>query len=236
MRKYLKSEKGMTRLTVLLLIIALLFLVGALSFVLYNKKQQNSQIANTTETKSEETEVSNSSKNETEEDDEEKTKKSTPKGNWTQDKTEVTNGDVTLEVGSEVTGYEANGIDEWYVLGVENGNLLITTNKGDEEVELSGKDGYENGIEILDNAVQDYDDGNLSESVRSINVDDINRVTGFNPGEDKSYGKEYTFEDKGTFWNGEEWITLKEGDKITLTRTTLFYRFRKLFGWRWSSF
>ena len=252
-KDFLCYEKGITRLTVLLLIIALLMLAVALSFVLYNKPQQSSQVANSTEneTKSEETKVSNSSKNEIQKDIEEEekndkekntvtkktdntsknetsksSKKSTSKRDWTQNKTEVTNEDVTLEVGSEVTGYESNGIDEWYVLGVEDGKLLITTDKNDEEVELSGRDGYENGIEILNNAVQDYKDGDLAESVRAINVDDINRVTGFNPEEDAYYGKEYTYVDKGTFYDGEKWVTLDEGESIKLKNTSYEYHLK----------
>ena len=31
---------------------------------------------------------------------------------WTQDKTNVTNGKITLEVGSKITGYEANGVSD----------------------------------------------------------------------------------------------------------------------------
>lgn len=110
-------------------------------------------------------------------------------GLWTQHRTKVTNGKVTLEVGSEVKGYEANGISEWFVLGAENGKLLITTTRGNDEVELCGGEEYLNGVEILNNAVKDiYNDGNFADTVRSINVEDINRVTGYNL-ETAGYGK-----------------------------------------------
>ena len=63
---------------------------------------------------------------------------------WTQDKTVVTNGTVTLEVGQAVTGYTVNGVGDgnWYVLGAEDGKLLITTNSNQGTVTLEGQDGY----------------------------------------------------------------------------------------------
>ena len=69
-------------------------------------------------------------------------------GHWLQDGTTVTNGTVTFEVGSSITGYKANGISNWYVLGAKCGELLITTNMNVENVTLSGKTNYTNGIEI----------------------------------------------------------------------------------------
>ena len=74
---------------------------------------------------------------------------------WTQNETSVTNGDVTLAVGSRITGYVAKGISDWYVLGAEDGKLLITTKSCSEKVGLHGRDGYTNGVEILNNAVKD---------------------------------------------------------------------------------
>ena len=44
---------------------------------------------------------------------------------WTQDKTSVTNGEITLEVGKKVTGYSVKTTGSWYVLGAEDGKLLI---------------------------------------------------------------------------------------------------------------
>ena len=81
---------------------------------------------------------------------------SSSSANWTQDKTTVTNGDITLEVGSRITGYEANGISDWYVLGAEEGRLLITTKSCSEEVKLKGREGYTHGVEILNNVAKKY--------------------------------------------------------------------------------
>ena len=122
---------------------------------------------------------------------------------WTQTGTTVTNGEVTLEVGQAVTGYEANGVDGWYVLGAENGKLLITTNTNvGENVLLAGKDGYTDGLDILNTAVVNYKDANLADNVRIINGDDLNRVTGFSPegtnlGQVSEYGNEVTY-----YWDG----------------------------------
>ena len=111
-----------------------------------------------------------------------------PTGPWTQNETSVTNGDVTLAVGSRITGYVAKGISDWYVLGAEDGKLLITTRSCPEKVRLHGRDGYTNGVEILNNAVKDtYNDGFFADTVRSINVEDVNRVTGYDP-ETAGYG------------------------------------------------
>ena len=124
---------------------------------------------------------------------------------WTQDRTTVTNGDITLEVGSRITGYEANGISDWYVLGAEDGKLLITTKSCPEKVELRGRDGYTNGVEILNNVAKKYTNSIYADgNSRSINVDDVNRVTGYNPetagygaNEPWQYGNEVTF-----YWDG----------------------------------
>ena len=68
----------------------------------------------------------------------------TPTGNWTQNKTSVTNGTTTYTVGDDytydcgVSGY--TGV--WKVLGAENGKLLIMSTVDVGTLQLSGKDGY----------------------------------------------------------------------------------------------
>lgn len=103
-------------------------------------------------------------------------------GPWNQNGTTVKSECMTFEVGSRITGYEANGISYWNLLGAEDGRLLITTNSCPERVELSGRKGYTNGVEILNNVAQKYTNFIYAdENARSINVDDVNRVTGYNP-------------------------------------------------------
>ena len=180
---------------------------------------------------------------------------------WTQDGTSVTDGEITLTVGQAVTGYsvdveinsEAQTISNWYVLGAKNGELLITTNTSPEKVSLSGKDGYTGGVATLNSVAAKYSDGDLANSVRTLDYDDINRLTGFNPEVDGSnvgqvyeYGNEvtYTLKDDGEVWyqgskqplaqttssetsfeyyDGSNWVTLNTGDSATLTCTYAYY-------------
>ena len=101
---------------------------------------------------------------------------------WTQNKTTVTHGTITLEVGSQVTGYSANGVSNWYVLGAKDGKLLITTNSNVTTVTLSGQSGYTGGILTLNTEAKKYTNTNYAEgNARTIDVDDINRVTGYDP-------------------------------------------------------
>ena len=101
---------------------------------------------------------------------------------WTQSKTTVTNGAVTLNVGSKVSGYEANGVSDWYILGAKDGKLLITTDRNVTTVTLSGQEGYVNGIATLNVTAEAYTDGNFAEGkARTIDVEDVNRVTGYDP-------------------------------------------------------
>jgi len=106
---------------------------------------------------------------------------------WTQNGTTVTNGKDTLTVGdyvnyvSGVAGYDEDinddGVnDGWQVLGADNGQLLLlSANYVVEEYELYGVDSFVNGISKLNGQYAD------SSKTRSIKVDDINRITRYNP-------------------------------------------------------
>lgn len=129
---------------------------------------------------------------------------------WTQDKTTVTNGRVTLEVGQSVSGYTGNNVGDgnWCVLGAQNGELLITTNSNQGIITLTGQDGYTNGINILNDAAEVYNDGNMAEIARSINIEDINRVTGYDPDVAKyNEGTSYPYQ-----WKNEVTYTLNASD------------------------
>ena len=180
---------------------------------------------------------------------------------WTQDGTSVTDGEITLTVGQAVTGYsvdvEINSatqtISNWYVLGAKNGELLITTNTSYENVTLSGIEDYVGGVAKLNTAASKYSDGDMANSTRTLDMADINRITGYNPEVDGSsvgsvweYGNEvtYTLKDGGTvsyqgtkqpttetdssytqfqYWNGTEIVTLATGESTTLTCTAVNY-------------
>ena len=109
---------------------------------------------------------------------------------WEQNGVWVTdNTGIKLEVGSQVTGYSVTvsgttyGDGKWYVLGAQSGKLLITTNENVTSVTLSGQNGFTSGISQLNSAVDDeFKNSSLAAGkARSINVYDINRVTGYNP-------------------------------------------------------
>lgn len=120
--------------------------------------------------------------------------------NWTQDKTTVTNSKITVDVGDYVD-YEANvdGYNDtmgWRVLGAEGGNLLlVSASNVVSRLTLSGAEDY-NLIETkngkLNLACEPYKNEEYAQQARSINIDDLNRVTGYNPqktGNEKIYGE-----------------------------------------------
>ena len=103
---------------------------------------------------------------------------------WTQSKTIVTGtpkaggNKITREVGEEflydcgVSSYTG----KWGILGAENGKLLIMSTVDIGKLQLSGKSVYNTGISQLNNKCKPY-----GTNARSIKVEDINRVTGYNP-------------------------------------------------------
>jgi len=128
---------------------------------------------------------------------------------WTQSGTTVTNGTVTIKVGdyvnyvSGVSGYtDTKG---WRVLGAENGEiLLISTDILTDTLELRGIVGYNTGVSTLTGICDDYGAGTHATGARSIKVEDINRITGYNPettggglnlvfGDFAKYGKTITY-------------------------------------------
>ena len=130
----------------------------------------------------------------------------TPTGNWTQNKTSVTNGTTTYTVGDDytydcgVSGY--TGV--WKVLGAENGKLLIMSTVDVGTLQLSGKDGYNTGVSKLNEMCAPY-----GKNARSIKVEDINRVTGYDPtnqgdgtvycaGQFTEYGNKVTYTASGS--------------------------------------
>lgn len=125
----------------------------------------------------------------------------TPTGNWTQNKTSVTNGTTTYTVGDDytydcgVSGYTGG----WKVLGAENGKLLIMSTVDVGTLQLSGKDGYNTGVSQLNTMCAQY-----GTNARSITVEDINRVTGYDPtnqGDGKVFGagEFYEYGNKATY-------------------------------------
>ena len=111
---------------------------------------------------------------------------------WVQNKTVVTkklkSGTKTYNVGDDYTydcgveGYTGG----WKVLGAERGKLLIMSTVDVGTLKLSGKDGYNTGVSKLNAMCAKY-----GTNARSITVEDINRVTGYDPtnqGDGKAFG------------------------------------------------
>lgn len=86
----------------------------------------------------------------------------------------------------DVTNYTGEN-DKWQLLGVENGKLILVSSKliGSTEYSnglvLAKRSGYKNGPNILNQISALYGKGLYAESARSITVEDINKITGFNP-------------------------------------------------------
>ena len=132
-----------------------------------------------------------------------------PTGNWTQNKTSVTNGTTTYTVGDDytydcgVSGYTGG----WKVLGAERGKLLIMSTVDVGTLQLSGKDGYNTGVSQLNTMCAQY-----GTNARSITVEDINRVTGYDPtnqGDGKVFGagEFYEYGNKATYTASESSAT-----------------------------
>ncbi len=97
----------------------------------------------------------------------------------------ITRGEQTLNIGDYVDYTTDESPDtEWRVLGVEKGRLLLMADSDVGEVTLYGEDWGEKGegcVEILDEACEYYLNEDYAESIRSIRVEDINNITGYNP-------------------------------------------------------
>ena len=198
-----KTDKGVT-LMVLVITIAVLLILAGISITaitddegIWDKSNELAEASNTTIEKSmqELNNITNELKyimkpwgqDETGENTAGGEDTQTTTGNWTQNKTTVTNGTTTYTVGDDytydcgVSGYTGG----WKVLGAENGKLLIMSTIDVGKLGLYGISGdgttsypagYTNGIDKLNEMCAPY-----GTNARSITVEDIDRVTGFDP-------------------------------------------------------
>lgn len=99
----------------------------------------------------------------------------------------------------------------WRVLGTKNGKLQLVSERIVGQLNLKGKLGYLNCQEELNSISSIYGKGKYSEGARSINVDDINQITGYDPnktgdgkkyreGQIDEYGNEVTY-----YWKGDSY-------------------------------
>ena len=106
----------------------------------------------------------------------------------------VTNGTLTLNIGDYVNDTEntITGFDgKWRVLGEENGQLILVTSafrvpfEGCDIyyplLELSGADIWNNNGKKIDDIAKLYSNNEKLEKGRGITIEDINKITGYNP-------------------------------------------------------
>ena len=122
---------------------------------------------------------------------------------WLQDRNIVTKGKLLLNVGDRVINYTA-GNYTWKVLGAENGKLLLTTSTtiGNKTLYASTAnwDHINNKWTKLEQMLDKECEikvgnlGSFADSVRSIKLEDITRITGADPTKTINYGKQYTYD------------------------------------------
>ena len=132
----------------------------------------------------------------------------------TTDKTGVTGADSNQEF--NVSTYKNAGCG-WRVLGVKNGKIRLISEEfigpgKDKEIyignrtyyRLYGQKGYINGIEELNKISAIFGHGKGAEKAKSITVEDINAITGYNPTTAKyREGNFYEYGNKVTYTRGE---------------------------------
>ena len=164
----------------------------------------------------------------------------------------VENDKITLKIGDYVntTPYTVDGKQfdgKWRVLGEENGQVLLvsanyvdfegsTEKSGVPVMTLQGSNGIDNEIARLNTVSAKFADGTKTEKGRSIKVEDVNRITGYEPTDarlnwndltqrglyrkDKinQYGNNvaYTIKSDGKVWyKGDKAITTENPSKYT---------------------
>lgn len=144
---------------------------------------------------------------------------------WIQRRTtvekKIKNESKSFVIGDKYEDYKVDGYDgEWMVLGAENGKLLIMSTIDVGELELSGTAGYYKGIEKIEQICARF-----GENARGIKVEDINRVTGYDPlnqgdgskwsqGNFDEYGNRVTYKETGcTATNGKNYTGQLDGNK-----------------------
>ena len=126
---------------------------------------------------------------------------------WVQQGLTVTNGSVTLEIGDKIAYDETKGGTvevaydvEWQVLGAsDEGDLLILATQNVDGLDLyddysgnpeEARNGWLKVVSTLDGLCEPYGKGVGAAGIRSITLEDIDKITGY---------------DKTTFGTGERW-------------------------------
>ena len=121
----------------------------------------------------------------------------------------------TITTDTSKTGYDSaqtlttQANTQWRILSIDEttGEVLLTTQGAtntDTNVTLRGATGYLHGAEELNRICKElYSNTEKGITARSMTVEDINKVVGYDPTTYSDYGKEYTFT-SGTFYTYEE--------------------------------
>ena len=150
---------------------------------------------------------------------------------------------VTKENEEPDTGYETsqtfntNTTTLWRVINKKaNGDVEIVavnntlSSDGTTGLYLKSQNGFLNAETILDNLCSKLYSNPAYGTARSINVDDINNLTGFNPETDATnYNKAYTYTSGGPFWdkNTNIFRNATTEDPITVDNTYYYYTVNK---------
>lgn len=164
----------------------------------------------------------------------------------------VENGNLTLKIGDYVntTPYTVDGKQfdgKWRVLGEENGQVLLvsanyvdfegsTDKSGIPTSTLQGSNGIDNEIDRLNTISAKFADVIKTEKGRCIKVEDVNRITGYDPNDSRldsndltkrgpcgkdeiyQYGNNvtYTIKSDGKVWyKGDQAVTTEKSSSYT---------------------
>ena len=175
--------------------------------------------------------------------------------NWVYDHATqtVTKGKLKLKIGDYVntSPYTVDGKQfdgKWRVLGEENGQLLLvsanyvdfqgsTNQSGVPAITLQGSNGIDNEIDRLNTLSAKFADGTKTEKGRSIKVEDINKITGYDPTDSRlnpndltkrgpfgegtisQYGNNVTYTIKAGEKNSGKNVVWYKGDQAVTTET-----------------
>ncbi len=119
----------------------------------------------------------------------------------------VTNGTKEIELGTLIN-YMPNGVGptsykgNWMLFGADDqGRLLIASVGVLEELTVTGKNGYDTIVSILEQKAKNYKDGTIGISARSIKMQDLVDLLEFDPYKSSYYSPYYG--DTATYsWSG----------------------------------
>lgn len=155
----------------------------------------------------------------------------------------VKRGNVVLNIGDYIDYHDhagENGKDiyngKWQVLGVDDkGRCLIVSEKNvanhyfnQEKTLEGGQKAYSEGVKILDKICKVYARGKDALNSRSIRIEDIDKLTGYDKNNYFGYGKKCNYNNKegvNFIWhNGKKWNNSKTKETVSLIQSYYSYK------------